>query len=154
MKYKNSQKSLGSHFLFMTALNVQKACKKSWLSGIYHTFTSFEAFFLPSNQQITSKHCFQFFLEKVKVVWIVVTGRWDLMGWPLWRHCGGGELLDSDCCSRLEPPSFSDPPEAQPSNTRAQPVPWHAKNGSKRRQKGAKNGLKRDPVLLLICDLW
>ena len=144
MKYKNSQKSLGSHFLFMTALNVQKACKKSWLSGIYHTF-------LPSNQQkITSKHCFQIFLEKVKVVWIVVTGRWDLMGWPLWRHCGGGELLGlSDCCSRL-----SEPPEAQPSNTRAQPVPWHAKNGSKRRQKGAKNGLKRDPVLLLIYDLW
>ena len=111
-------------------------------------------FFYPVTNKSLVNIAFNFFLKKVKVVWIVLTGRWDLMGWPLWRHCGGGELLDSDCCSRLEPPSFSDPPEAQPSNTRAQPVPWHAKNGSKRRQKGAKNGLKRDPVLLSIYDSW
>ena len=60
------------------------------------------------------------------------------MGWPLWRHCGGGELLESDCCSRLE--LESEPAEAQPSNTRAHSVPWHAKNGSKRRQKWIKKG--------------
>ena len=134
----------------MTALNVQKACKKSWLSGIYHTFTSFKAFFLPSNQQITSKHCFQIFLEKMKVVWIVVTGRWDLMGWPLWRHCGGGELLEeSDCCSRLE---LASPTHQRPNHLTPEPNPSHGT--PKMDQKGAKNGLKKDPVLLSIYDSW
>ena len=71
MKYKNSQKSLVSHILFMTALNVQKACKKSdclemithcKLQVMWHNFNPV------TNKSLLNILFLIFLLEKVKVV--------------------------------------------------------------------------------------
>ena len=106
MKSKKSQKSVGSHILFMTALNVQKPCKKSPFPRNNHNLRTPRRMALLSflqAKEITSKKTKDKNYrnrKKSESLFLELSLEGHCLDRPLWRHCGGGCLI-GDCCSRL-----------------------------------------------------
>ena len=105
-------------------------------------------FFYPVTNKSLVNIAFKFFLKKWK--WFELLS----LGGGIWWAglCGATAAAESCSRSRTVARGSSSPTHQRPNHLTPEPNPSHGT--PKMDQKGAKNGLKRDPILLSIYDSW